>query len=469
MRRRTAGRQTLLAAVTAIMALFLTGGLAGSRLAPVAGQAGKPSRARAQAQPQPQASGALREFTLEAGPVKWEIQPGLVVDGWGYNGQVPGPTLRVTEGDRVRITLINHLPEPTTIHWHGIDVPADMDGVPGLAQEPVEPGATFIYEFTATNPGTRMYHSHTDTDMQMQLGLFGAFIIDPRDPAADGSGRFDREFTYILSEKALDVTPAVALGQADVLHRDAGNGRGGALQYDLFLMNGRAGTAIDPMSIAPGERIRIRLINLGNLVHAMHLHGQSFTIIATDGNPVPPAAQLLKDTVSIAPGERFDLTVEGANPGVWMFHCHINNHAANGMTTVLQYDGSTPVAGGTGHESHGPAAPLPVASATPAPPTTAPATATPTAGTTSTAGAVTLQDDRFVPSRVTVKAGTTVTWTNHGNNLHTVSSLDSLWDSGTLSHGSTFSFTFTAPGTYQYFCRQHFFQGMRGVVVVDPP
>jgi len=141
--------------------------------------------------------------------------------------------------------------------------------------------------------------------------------------------------------------------------RDAGNGRGGLLQSDLFMMNGRAGTAIDPMDIAPGQRIRIRLINAGNLVHAMHLHGQSFKVIAVDGNAVPPAVQLVQDTVTIAPGERFDLEVNGTNPGVWLFHCHINNHAANGMSTVLQYDGYQPFDADAIHAAHGSSAPLP--------------------------------------------------------------------------------------------------------------
>src|SRR5262249_29264303 len=134
----------------------------------------------------------LREFDLTAAPVNWEIQPGLVVDGWGYNGQVPGPELRVREGDLVRVRLHNHLPVPTTIHWHGIDVPFEEDGVPGLTQPAVDPGADFTYEFTATNPGTRWYHSHVDGNNQMELGLYGAIIVEPRDPEPVA---YDREFT----------------------------------------------------------------------------------------------------------------------------------------------------------------------------------------------------------------------------------------------------------------------------------
>jgi FtsP/CotA-like multicopper oxidase with cupredoxin domain len=462
-------------AVTLAIVAIILGALAG-QLSPVA----RPAVA--------QPAGALREFTLVAEPVRWEIQPGLVVDGWGYNGATPGPTIRVTEGDRVRVTLTNHLPVPTTIHWHGIDVPIAQDGVPGLSQDPVEPGDTFVYEFIATNPGTRWYHSHVDSNMQIQMGLFGAFIIDPRAPEPV---TYDREYTYILTEKALDVTPAVAEGDAEVRNRDAGNGRGGAFQFDLFLMNGKAGTAIEELKVSEGERVRIRLINAGNLVHTMHTHGHSFKIIATDGNPVPPAAQLLKDTVLIGPAERYDVELVANNPGIWMFHCHINNHSANGMVTALAYEGAVPLAGGDHSAAHGPAAPQaspaprpapspsPAAtsghtnhgatpSATPAPAPSASPAATLTAATTSDGSVeVVMRDDRFVASRTTVKAGTTVTWSNQGNNSHDTSSLDGLWSSGAFPKGESFSVTFDTPGTYQYLCRQHLLQGMRGVITVE--
>jgi FtsP/CotA-like multicopper oxidase with cupredoxin domain len=313
-------------------------------LAPYSQLAG--GAARAQEQTPIGQDRAVQDIELTAGAVRWEIQPGIVVDGWGYNGQVPGPELRVREGDLVRIKLHNRLPVPTTIHWHGIDVPLDQDGVPGLSQLPVEPGADFSYEFVATNPGTRWYHSHVDGASQLELGLYGAMIVGPRDPEPVA---FDREFTYVLDEKALDFTPAVALGEAQVRNREAGNGRGGALQYDQFLFNGKAGDAIAPLRIGAGERIRVRLINAGSLPHAVHLHGHSFKIIATDGNPVPPAAQLTKDTVLIGPAERYDLEVDGTNPGVWMFHCHMPNHQDNGMMTAMVYEGFTLPAGAHDH------------------------------------------------------------------------------------------------------------------------
>lgn len=419
------------------------------------------------------------EFTLVAEPVRWQIQPGVVVDGWGYNGATPGPTIRVTEGDVVRVHLINHLPMPTTIHWHGVDVPQSQDGVPGISQEEVEPGDSYRYEFVATNPGTRIYHSHVDSNAQIQLGLFGALIIDPRQPEPV---TYDREFTYILSEKSLDFTPAVAMGEAEVRNRDAGNGRGGLFASDLFLMNGKAAAAIEPMTIASGQRVRIRLINMGNLVHAMHLHGHSFKIIATDGNPVPPVAQLTKDTVLIGPSERYDLEVVGSNPGIWLFHCHINNHASNGMVTELRYEGAVPLAGDDHGGGHGVPAPLvsplpsrPLGAEPPvtnAPPASGSPAVSPTATPTSSGGNVIdnpMLDDRFVPSRLTLKVGDTVTWRNAGDNLHTSTALDASWDSGSLEHGQSFSYTFTRPGTYAYICRVHLLQNMRGVIVVEPP
>ncbi len=419
----------------------------------------EPLRAPATAQ-------AVDEFDLTAAPVKWEIQPGLVVDGWGYNGQVPGPELRVKEGDLVRVHLHNRLPVPTTIHWHGIDVPNDQDGVPGVTQDAVQPGDDYTYEFTATNPGTRMYHSHVDTNTQLELGLYGAFIVEPKNPEPV---KFDREFTYILDEKALDFTPDVALGNAQVRNRDAGNGRGGNFDYDVFMINGKAGDAIPPLRIAVGQKIRLRLINLGNLPHSMHLHGHSFKIIATDGNPVPPAAQLTKDTVLIGPGERYDLEIDGTNPGVWMFHCHMPGHGDNGMMTALVYDGFQLPTGhmpgsSVSHESMPgmdsmPTAPAPAVA--PAAPGTAPAAPSADGGVQ-----VSMADDHYVPATMTVPVGTTVTWTNNGLDLHTATSFDGLFDSGTLQPGESFSYTFDQPGEYRYFCRQHLLSGMLGTIDV---
>ena len=153
----------------------------------------------------------MREFELTAQEVDWELFPGATVKAWAYNGTVPGPELRVTEGDLVRVVFTNQLAVPTAVHWHGLDVPVAMDGVPGLTQQAVPPGGRFVYEFVATNVGTRWYHSHQDAELQGPLGLYGPLIVEPRTPEPVV---YDREVTFVLSEWDLGLTPAVARGDA---------------------------------------------------------------------------------------------------------------------------------------------------------------------------------------------------------------------------------------------------------------
>ncbi|MBI1741558.1 multicopper oxidase family protein [Candidatus Acetothermia bacterium] len=401
------------------------------------------------------AGGQVRDFYLNVQSGSWEISKDFSVDAWTYNGKVPGPELRVREGDLVRIKVKNSLSVPTTIHWHGVELPNAMDGVPGITQRPIQPGETFTYEFVAYPAGTRMYHSHQDPSSQLELGLYGALIIEPRRPEPV---HYDREYVAILDELAQDFTPGVALGQEHLEHENAGNGRGGALQYDFFLINGKAADAIPPIEIKKGERILLRLINLGSLPHSMHLHGHTFTIVAADGNPVPPAARLRKDTVLLGPGERYDLEIVGTNPGVWLFHCHMLNHGENGMMTFLHYAGfpsPTQLS-----EIHGHAA-------TP-PEKTEPAPTSETSVSNGQEVVVEMLDNRFSPGKLTVKVGTTVTWVNHGNNRHTTTGIDSLlWNSKPTKRDEKFSVTFTKPGTYRYICRQHILNGMVGTIVVQ--
>ena len=216
------------------------------------------------------------------------------------------------------------------------------------------------------------------------------------------------------------------------------------LDYDLFLLNGKAHEAIPPIEVRSGERVRLRLINAGNLIHTMHSHGHSFRIVATDGNPVPAGLQLTKDSVTLGPSERVDVELHATNPGVWMFHCHMEHHMANGMMTTLRYEGTVPLvaAGRAGHAGH-------------AAPATGPPGGRPRPGTRVTtwrqprparrrrrrgagpAGAtqVVMTDNRFQPGRLTVPAGTTVTWVNRGTNVHTISAQDASFDSGPIGTG----------------------------------
>ncbi len=223
----------------------------------------------------------LKEFHLVAKETEVELQPGLKVKAWTYNGTMPGPEIRVNEGDHVRVTLTNELPTATTIHFHGVDLPNDMDGPAGLSQAPVEPGDSFVYDFIATPGGTRWYHTHTDVASQILLGLYGAFIVEPKHEE-----KVDRDYTYILTEWDAELTPDVALGNEPRGKRDQ-ELRGGEYGTDYFLMNGKMNDAIPPIVVTEGDKVRIRLINAGNVPHPFHIHGHSFKIVATDGNPVP--------------------------------------------------------------------------------------------------------------------------------------------------------------------------------------
>ena len=453
--------------VGALMALLLL--LAGTHVF-WPGALGSLGTSRASTAQAALAAPALREFTLTAEEIDWELMPGTVVRAWTYNGTMPGPELRANEGDLVRVTLVNRLPVPTTIHWHGVDVPAHMDGVPGLSQAPVPPGGSFVYEFTATNPGTRWYHSHQDPETQTHLGLYGALIIEPATPP-EGQPAYDREYTYLLNEWALAMTPAVATGEASLPLTGPGAPHAKQPDFDLFLMNGKLHDAIPPILFKQGERIRVRLINAGSLVHTIHPHGHSFKIVATDGNPVPPVAQLTKDSVTLGPSERVDLEIEAKNPGVWAFHCHMEHHMANGMMTTIRYEGAQPVVAGplAGH-AHGAPPAGPGAGAGSGGGAATGSAAAPVhvdAAAVTTPHKVSMTDNRYTPAALSVPVGATVAFVNNGTNLHTTSAFDATFDSGAVPTGKAWTMTFDKPGTYQYFCRQHFLNGMAGVVTVQ--
>lgn len=460
---------------------------------------------------------AVKEFHLVAKETEVELQPGLKVKAWTYNGTMPGPEIRVKEGDHVRVTLTNELPTATTIHFHGVDLPNDMDGPAGLSQAPVEPGESFVYDFIAEPGGTRWYHTHTDVSSQILLGLYGAFIVEPKHEE-----KVDRDYTYILTEWDAELTPDVALGNEPRGPRDQ-TLRGGEYGTDYFLMNGKMNDAIDPIVVKEGDLVRIRLINAGNVPHPFHIHGHSFKIVATDGNPVPKDAQLTKDTVLVAPGERYDIEFVANNPGVWMVHCHIENHADNGMMTLLEYEGSVPpgplgqywnddgktvpmhspeMPGGMDmNMGHGTASDAPSASPEPA---VEPAATSSTGNTdaplaTTAAGAsdepvstgaaddpqpemspsdpkdvvatdqgtiVTLVDNRFMPKEIQVKAGTPLTFVNEGANWHSVAGANGLINVDQLASGDSYTVVIDEPGTYTLICKHHLRQGMTATLVV---
>ncbi|WP_051318241.1 multicopper oxidase family protein [Cohnella thermotolerans] len=263
------------------------------------------------------AADGTKEFTLTAELHNWAPVEGVMTTAWTFNGQVPGPTIRVKEGDRVRIHFVNKLPEPATIHWHGILVPNVMDGVPGLTQQAVQPGGTFDYEFTASHAGTFMYHSHYDDMTQVGNGMYGAFIIDPAAPLVPASDSgdltaqtaYDHDYTMLLSGFHVNTTAEE--------------------EEDYFTMNGVSYPDTPPMNVKKGETVRIRLINIDTMeVHTMHLHGMDFQSIARNGSPLRSVETM--NTVLIGPGETADIALRADAVGQWMFHCHILDHTMNG-------------------------------------------------------------------------------------------------------------------------------------------
>lgn len=255
----------------------------------------------------------VKEFHLTVEEIEWEMAPGMVVKAWGYNGQTPGPTIEAVEGDRVRILVTNKLPEPTAVHWHGLLLPSGMDGVQGLTQRGIPPGDTFAYEFTLKQHGTQMYHSHGDEMTQIGLGSMGFFIIHPKTPPY----KIDRDYAIFLNEWF--VQPGSARPDPNVM-----------TDFNIFTFNSRAFPGTAPLIARPGERVRVRIGNVAQESHPIHLHGHSFKVVATDGGDIPESAQPPETTVLVAPGQTRDIEFI-ANPGDWAIHCHRRHHPMNAM------------------------------------------------------------------------------------------------------------------------------------------
>lgn len=249
----------------------------------------------------------VREFDLTCDKMRWEVTPGQFYDALTYNKQVPGPIMRVTEGERVRVRVKNNLDQTTGCHWHGQRVTNNMDGVPFLTQPTIKPGETFTYEFTASPFGSHMYHSHHNATEQVGKGMLGPLLVMPKDPTVDP--KYDKDELLILNDQLGGIT-----------------------------VNGKGFPATAPYTAKLGQRIRFRFMNEGQMIHPMHLHGLTLEVFARDGYPLP--APFKCDTLNVAPGERWDAIVVADAPGAWAFHCHILGHAEAstgmfGMVTAL--------------------------------------------------------------------------------------------------------------------------------------
>lgn len=256
-----------------------------------------------------------KEFRLIVEPVKHEVAPGMIINAWGYNGSTPGPTIECVEGDRVRIFVTNKLPERTSVHWHGLFLPNGMDGVAGLNQPHIEPGETYVYEFTLRQHGVYMYHPHSDEMVQMALGMMGFFVIHPRVPETP---RVDRHFLIMLHEWAVE--PGTATPNPAVM-----------TDFNLFTFNSRAFPGTDPLIVRLGQRVRVTFGNLSMDSHPLHLHGYAFQEVATDGGPTPVSARRPETTTNVPVGASRTVEWVADAPGDWAFHCHKSHHTMNPM------------------------------------------------------------------------------------------------------------------------------------------
>ncbi|NHN33299.1 multicopper oxidase family protein [Paenibacillus sp. S3N08] len=319
-----------------------------------------------------------KEINLTAKTSNLDVMPGKTIPVWTFNNSVPGPEIRVKQGETAKINLKNELPDPVTIHWHGVPVPNAMDGIPGVTQNAVQPGQSFIYEFKADVPGTYWYHSHQDGVNQVDKGLYGSFIVETADD------KVNRDYTLILDEwnsagvgnMDMSSKPMPNMDMSNMDHSkmnmggsaeqpkqetqstmDHGNmnmdttaegspkastmaGHDMNTMYDLFTINGKSGEAIDKLIVKQGEKVRIRLINAGFMSHNMHLHGQEFKVTATDGQPINNPGAITDQLIAIAPGERYDLEFEATTPGQWYLEEHGKEAPVKGMKAMIQYEGS---------------------------------------------------------------------------------------------------------------------------------
>jgi FtsP/CotA-like multicopper oxidase with cupredoxin domain len=260
--------------------------------------------------------GGVKVFHLIAEPVKRELMPGRMINVWGYNGVCPGPTIEATNGDRLRIIVENRLPEPTTMHWHGLEIPNLMDGMPYISQKPILPGERYPYEFTVHQDGTFFYHSHGA--MQEMMGMIGMFVLYPKQAYAPA---VDHDFGIVLQEWALLPNNTIP---------NTTN-----MEFNWLTFNGKAAPATTPLVVRLNSRVRIRMVNIGMDHHPIHLHGHTFAVTGTEGGRQPQSSWTTGNTVLVGVAQARDIEFVASNPGDWMVHCHLPHHMMNSMMDLL--------------------------------------------------------------------------------------------------------------------------------------
>jgi manganese oxidase len=275
----------------------------------------------------PTMDNGVKVFELETSVIRWNILPDVQVEAYAFNRQIPGPRIHLQQGDRVRIHVKNTLPESTTVHWHGLIVPNQMDGPAEITQKPIAPGGEFTYEFTTEQAGTYFYHTHDHADRQQALGLYGGLIIDPKaNPTLDAKENptephADHEYVIQLQEwlQRQGLTYPAMLMEGTL--------------PNYFTINGKAYPATETVKMKVGETIKLRFIGSNNnFVHPMHVHGGPFTVVALDGQTLQASARYDADTINVGPGQRYDVIWPARRPGKWLVHCHIPHHTTNNNT-----------------------------------------------------------------------------------------------------------------------------------------
>ena len=331
----------------------------------------------------PKAGETVHTFRMEVTIATHEIAPGIQAHMFLFNDSYPGPVIRVKENEWLQVDLVNKSPENHTIHWHGMILPNEMDGVPFGTQWPVFKDQTFRYLFRAQPAGTHFYHCHVMTTLHQQAGLVGALIVEADNDIIKQTFNYGREYTLLLSEIDTNwardnLNEMVGMGMTmDAMNRDprlmhemngrmmgwfrdkaafldamkhgyvppymsAYTGPNRTMQPNFFMINGKSYPMTDPLMIRYGETIRVRLIGGGMMPHYIHLHGHDFWHVAQDGSPL--AAPMRMNTIPVFPGTTSDIIIQGTNPGNWHFHDHSDLSTTNngvhpgGMMTMLMYE-----------------------------------------------------------------------------------------------------------------------------------
>ena len=294
------------------------------------------------------ATGRAADFTLRIAPMMVELAPQVVISTIGYSNKVPGPLLRVREGQRVTVEVVNDTDVPEYVHWHGLFVPSEVDGAEEEGTPPVPPHGRRRYQFVAKPAGSRWYHSHTAAMMDLHRGAytgqFGFFMID----SANDPGLYDqevflalREWEYFLTTMDQDemaADPNDPMPEKPATPDPRPNGL--EVSAPLYSINDKMLGAGEPLRVQPGQRILMHLLNASaSQIHRMALPGHQFQVIALDGNPVPAPQPV--DVIEIAPGERVDAIVEMNQPGVWILGELRDVARQSGMGIVVEYANQT--------------------------------------------------------------------------------------------------------------------------------